>query len=125
MARCISVVIPFTRSCRAGTTRIRPAASQATMSGPVVQTSSRLDCSQRQAFTVASQDGTVRWRVLLETLPLTNGSTGTMVVGHRCDQRLQHDRRAATIDLLVSLVIIALPRASRSRGSAAQPAATE
>jgi two-component system, OmpR family, sensor kinase len=59
-------------------------------------------------FTLASESGGVRWRVLMQTVQLSNGSTGTAVLAIDVSSVYSTIGELATIDLLVSLGIITL-----------------
>ena len=103
------VVLPFSQSLSRGNFPNQPGGfTGKAMSGPIVQTSqSWIDSHMNRPFTVSSQDGTARWRLLVTTLPLTNGSSGTMVVAIDVSSVYNTLGELATIDLLVSLAIIA------------------
>jgi two-component system OmpR family sensor kinase len=79
------------------------------ISGPAVEpTQGWLGTHLNRPFTVASHDGSVRWRVLVEALQLPNGSTGAIVVAVDVSSVYTTLGNLATIDLLVSLAIIFL-----------------
>lgn len=79
------------------------------ISGPAVEpTQGWLGTHLNRPFTVASHDGSVRWRVLVEALQLPNGSTGAVVVAVDVSSVYTTLGNLATIDLLVSLAIIFL-----------------
>ena len=59
-------------------------------------------------FTVAAQSGGIKWRVLMQTVPLSNGSSGTAVLAIDVSNVYSTIGKLATIDLLISLVVIAL-----------------
>ena len=105
-----AVVLPFSQSLPRGNFP-NPTGSSVThaMSGPIVQASHGwIGSHLNRPFTVGSQNGPGRWRVLVETVPLSNGSTGTIVLALDVSSVYTTIGQLATIDFLVSLIVIAL-----------------
>jgi len=79
------------------------------LSGPVVEASPSWISSHLNApFTLAAQDGSGRWRVLMQTFQFSNGATGTVVLAVDVSSVYTTIGQLASIDLLVSLVIVTL-----------------
>jgi two-component system OmpR family sensor kinase len=77
------------------------------MSGPQIPPSTSWQTAHTgHPATVPAMSGHGRWRVLLESAPLTNGSTGTIVLGVDATSVYTTIGQLAWIDLLVSLVIV-------------------
>jgi len=57
-------------------------------------------------FTIDAQNGAVRWRVLMETVRLADGSSGTLVYAFDASSVYTTIGKLATIDLLVSLAVL-------------------
>src|SRR5580658_10331914 len=99
-----AVVLPFSQSLPRGNFP-NPTGSSVThaMSGPIVQASHDwIGSHLNRPFTVGSQNGPGRWRVLVETVPLSNGSTGTIVLALDVSSVYTTIGQLATIDFLVS-----------------------
>jgi two-component system, OmpR family, sensor kinase len=103
------VVLPTTQSLPRGSFPNPGGVTGHAISGPVVPASqSWISAHMNRIFTVPSRDGSGHWRVLVQTLQLQNGSTGTLVVAVDVSSVYTTIGNLATIDILVSLGIIAL-----------------
>jgi two-component system, OmpR family, sensor kinase len=104
------VMLPqeFDRSYPAGPNTFRQGATQV-VAGPHVPTSpSWLAAHAGHPITMPASSGDSRWRVLVENVPVSNGSVGTIVLAVDASSAYKTLGQLAAIDLLVSLIVIAL-----------------
>ncbi|HEY2505593.1 MAG TPA: HAMP domain-containing protein, partial [Streptosporangiaceae bacterium] len=79
----------------------------APLPSPVISASpSSIRANLGHPFTVPAESGSGRWRVLMEQLPLSNGSTGTVVLAADVTSAYTTVGQLAAVDLIVSVVLL-------------------
>jgi two-component system, OmpR family, sensor kinase len=104
------VMLPqeFDRAYPAGPNTFRQGATRV-VAGPHVPASpSWLAANAGHPVTLPATSGDGRWRVLVENVPVSNGSVGTIVLAVDASSAYKTLGQLAAIDLLVSLIVIAL-----------------
>jgi two-component system, OmpR family, sensor kinase len=103
------VVIPYSQALGHGSFPNPLGGTSHAMSGPVIEASqSWISSHLNNPFTLTAQDGSVRWRVLMQTVQFSNGQTGTVVLALDASSVYTTIGQLASIDLLISLGVIVL-----------------
>ncbi len=103
------VIIPYSQALAHGSFLNPSGGAGHPMSGPVIEASqSWISSHLNNPFTLTAQDGSARWRVLMQTVQFSNGQTGTVVLAVDVSSVYNTLGELATIDLLVSVGIIIL-----------------
>ena len=118
------VIIPYSQALAHGSFLNPSGGAGHPMSGPVIEASqSWISSHLNNPFTLTAQDGSARWRVLMQTVQFSNGQTGTVVLAVDVSSVYNTLGELATIDLLVECRHHRPSRDTRGDRGAAQLAA--
>ncbi len=102
------VVVPYANQLSPSGIQGLPGPSRP-MSGPDILSGSHwIAPNLNHPFILGALNGSGRWRVLAETVPLNNGSNGILVLAYNVSSVYTTIGQLAAIDLIISVIVVAL-----------------